>query len=220
MKQDWDKFWISLDGEKNFLSKFLSFYRIHIIGGGVDYYINKWFKPDGIFVECGAGTSETTLKTRKRNRTFFGLDYSEFILRKTVSNPKVDGCINADIFALPFKRNSVDGIWNVGVMEHFILADIDKILREFERVLKENGHIILFWPMSYSPYLALVNILEVIISRLSNKRFELYPDEISRLKSRQQGKEIVESSGFENAKIYFNCRDAFSFGIVLARKKG
>jgi ubiquinone/menaquinone biosynthesis C-methylase UbiE len=219
MKQDWDKFWITLDAEKNFLGKFLSFYRIQIIARGIDYYINKWFKSEGIYIECGAGTSETTLKTRKGNRTFFALDYSEFILRKAATNPKIDGCINADILSLPFKNNSVDGIWNVGVMEHFTLADIDKILREFERVLKENCQIILFWPMSYAPYLLFVNILEFIMNRLSNKRFQLYPDEISRLKSRQQGKEIVESCGFKNAKIYYNYRDAFSFGVVVARKK-
>jgi len=220
VSKDWDNFWSALDGERNLLSKFLSFYRTQIIAGAVNYHINKLFKPEGIFIECGAGTSETTLKTRKANRTFIALDYSEFILRKAVTNPKVDGCINADIFSLPFKNNSVDGIWNVGVMEHFTLADIDKILREFKRVLKENGHIILFWPMSYAPYLLVVNILEFIINRLSNNRFQLYPDEISRLKSRQQGKKIVESSGFENAKVYYNYRDAFSFGVVIARKKG
>jgi ubiquinone/menaquinone biosynthesis C-methylase UbiE len=219
MKEDWDKFWIGLDGKRNFLSKFLRFYRIQIIAKGVDYYINKWFKSEGVFIECGAGTSETTLKTEKKNRILFALDYSEFVLRKTVINPKIDGCINADIFSLPFKNNSIDGIWNVGVMEHFTLADIDKILREFERVLKENGHIILFWPMTYSPYLLFVSILEFVINGLSKKGFQLYPDEISRLKSKHQGKKIVESCGFENAKIYFNYRDAFSFGVVIARKR-
>jgi ubiquinone/menaquinone biosynthesis C-methylase UbiE len=219
MKQDWDSFWSTLDGERNILSKFLSFYRIQIIARAVNYYIEKLFKAEGIFIECGAGTSETTLKTRKINRNFVALDYSELILRKTITNPKIDSCINADIFSLPIKNNSVDGIWNVGVMEHFTLTDIDKILREFSRVLKENANIILFWPMSYSPYLIFVNILEFVINRLSNKPFQLYPDEISRLKSRNQSKEIVDRCGFDNAKIYFNCRDAFSFGVVIARKK-
>ena len=219
MKQDWDSFWSTLDGERNLLSKFLSFYRTQIIARAVNYHVNKLFKPVGIFIECGAGTSETTLKTRKANRTFIALDYSELILRKTITNPNIDSCINADIFSLPFKDNSVDGIWNVGVMEHFTMGDIDKMLKEFRRVLKENGNIILFWPMAYSPYLIFINVLEFIVGILSKKHFQVYPNEVSRLKSRGQGKDILEKNKFSDIKVYFNFRDAFSFGVVIGKKE-
>ena len=130
MHQDWDKFWHAAKDDENLLGRFLSFYRSQVIARAVNYYINKFFEPDGVFIECGAGTSETTLKTKKEQRKFVALDYSEFILKKTITNPKIDDCINADIFSLPIKDNSADGIWNVGVMEHFTTEQIERILRQ------------------------------------------------------------------------------------------
>lgn len=218
-KQDWDHFWNKLDRRRSYLSKFLRFYRVQIIARAVNYYINKYLEPDGIFVECGAGASETTLRTIKANRTFVALDYSEFILRKAIVNPKIDHCVNADIYSLPFKNDSVDGIWNVGVMEHFSMEDIDKILQEFKRVLKKNGKVILFWPMVFSFHEIFLNCIEFISSSLMRNRIQLYPDEISRLKSRKQGEQIALKNNFKDVNVYFNFRDAFSFGVLVGRKE-
>ena len=158
MKKDWDEFWDRKN--KGLLSRFLTFYRIQIIGRSVNYYINKFFIQEGIFFECGSGTSETTLKTYKKRRTFVAHDYSASVLEYTRFNPQIDRCINGDIFKLPLPDNSIDGIWNVGVMEHFNLEEIDKILVEFYRVLNKGGRIILFWPMAYAPYEIFLNIVE------------------------------------------------------------
>jgi len=218
MKQDWDDFWGGLESKKGLLSRFLSFYRINIIAGSVNYYINKYFDDNGFYVECGAGTSETTLKTKKCNRHFFAVDYSFLVLKKTVLNPKIDNCINADIFLLPFPDGSIDGIWNVGVMEHFSMEDIDKILSEFYRVLKPGKKIILFWPMAYAPYEIFLNIVEGIYNFFTKKDFHLYPGEISRLKSKRQGREALLKNKFRDVELFFNYRDAFSFGVAIGSK--
>jgi len=84
MKQDWDEFWESKN--KGLLSRFLSLYRIQIIGKAVNYYINKYFKPEGLYIECGSGTSETTLQTIKGKRTFIALDYSTLVLQYSCMN--------------------------------------------------------------------------------------------------------------------------------------
>ena len=216
MKQDWDDFWERKN--KGLLSRFLGFYRIQIIGRAINYYINTYFKPEGIFVECGSGTSETTLKTIKKKRTFIAIDYSTSVLEYTRLNLQIDRCINADIFELPFPDNSIDGIWNVGVMEHFTLEDIEKILAEFYRVLKKDGRIILFWPMAYAPYEIFLNIVEGIYNFITKKNYHLYPDEISRLRSRKQGREILIKNNFGYVELFFNYRDAFSFGVATGIK--
>jgi ubiquinone/menaquinone biosynthesis C-methylase UbiE len=218
MQQEWDRFWSRVETEKNLLSKLQSFYRTRVISMAVNFYINRYFRSEGVFIECGAGTSETTIRTKKGNRKFIALDYSALILKKTAANPKIDACINADIFSLPFKDKSVDGIWNVGVMEHFTREDIDKILSEFSRVLKEDGYIILFWPMVYSPYEIIINIVEFIINKFTKKHFQVYPDEVSRLSSRGQAEMILKKNNFKNPETFFNYRDAFSFAVVIGRK--
>lgn len=218
MREDWDSFWGRLESQKGFYSRFLSLYRIQIVARALNYYINRYFPPSGIFVECGAGTSETTLRTEKKDRKFIALDFSHFILKKSMANPKMDSRVNADIFTLPFKDNSVDGIWNVGVMEHFVKADIDKILKEFHRVLKKDRPLILFWPMAYAPYEIFINIVEFMVNLFAKKRFRFYPEEVSRLASRKQAREYLRRHDFKDVHIFFNFRDAFSFGVLVGTK--
>ena len=61
-------------------------------------------------------------------------------------NPKVYRIEQASIFALPQADESVDGVYNLGVLEHFTGEDIRSILREFHRVLRVGGKVLVFWP--------------------------------------------------------------------------
>jgi ubiquinone/menaquinone biosynthesis C-methylase UbiE len=218
MKKGWDAFWKEAEEKKSLFSKFTAFYRIRIIAPAVNYYINRYFDEGGIFVECGSGASETTLKTEKGKRKFIALDYSELVLKRTAGNPKIDDCINADIFSLPFKDNSIDGVWNVGVMEHFYPNKINEILKELRRVLKKDGRLVLFWPMAYAPYEIFINIVEFIANKIFGKQLQFYPDEVSRLKSRKQARDFLKDNMFNDVKFYFNFRDAFSFGVLIGKK--
>ena len=47
--------------------------------------------------------------------------------------------------ALPFEDNSFDGIWSLGIIEHF-LDGYDAIAREMQRVLREGGYLFLTFP--------------------------------------------------------------------------
>lgn len=51
-----------------------------------------------------------------------------------------------DIRKLPFEDNSVDEILAVHVWEHFYLNEVDGIIEEWKRVLKEDGTLILEMP--------------------------------------------------------------------------
>ena len=218
MRQDWDRFWSKLDGNKTILGRFLRFYRIEIIARAVNYYLDKHFSSGGIYVECGSGTSETTLKTRKLNRRFVALDYSGLVLETTAANPKIDDCVNADMFFLPFKDGSIDGIWNVGVMEHYSSQDIETVLKEYRRVLKIGAKLVLFWPMTYSSHEIFLGAVELASRVFFNKDFSLYPDEITKLKSPMQGRNFLKETHYRNIDFFFNPRDLMSFGVIVAEK--
>ena len=218
MKQDWDLFWRKVDENRSFLSRIQSRYRTRIIAPVVDFYINRYFSESGFYIECGSGRSETTLRTDKKKRRFTAVDYSLPVLMKTIDNPKIDNCVNGDIFSLPFRDESINGIWNVGVMEHFTLEDIHRILLEFKRVLKRGGRILLFWPTTYAPYEILIRIVEFIMNNILNRPFRFYPAEPSRLRSLKQGRGILQKSRFDALETYFSIRDLFSFGVVIGKK--
>jgi ubiquinone/menaquinone biosynthesis C-methylase UbiE len=55
-------------------------------------------------------------------------------------------CVLGNIMEMSFKEDSFDGVYNLGVMEHFEQGDMQKVLKELHRVLKPGGKVVLFWP--------------------------------------------------------------------------
>ena len=126
----------------------------------------------------------------------------------------MDSFVNADIFKLPFKNLSIDGIWNLGVMEHFDLKEINQILNEFNRVLKKDGIFIAFWPARYGP----VNILFSTLGFLLNKNF--FPDEPSQIKSKKWLENIIiKNNHFKLIKFKISIINMFIYNIIILKKK-
>jgi len=215
----WDAHWKSLSKEKKRFSNFLSFYRKYIISNLVAHYLNKYFPKNGVFIECGSGTSQTSSKINKEKRTFLALDYSYEALKLAKEEKNIDSCINADILNLPFKNNVIDGIWNLGVMEHFTDKELRKAIDEFSRVLKKDSYLIMFWPPKKGLYHFSTDLIEKTSKKMFRKEIDLFPDEINLFDSKKHNKEIFIKSKFSNFKIInFSLRDFFMYSIVICKK--
>src|SRR5271157_2786506 len=110
------------------------------------HYAKRHFPASGIFVEAGCGSAESSDRIDRHGRQLIGLDFSASALQVAQRVGNMDMLIQGDVFSLPFRSHSVDGIWNLGVMEHFTETQICSCLREFRRVLKPDGVILLLWP--------------------------------------------------------------------------
>jgi len=51
-----------------------------------------------------------------------------------------------DLFAMPFADDTFDAIFNVGVMEHFLPADLQRGLAEMARVVRPGGRVVCLVP--------------------------------------------------------------------------
>jgi len=216
---DGTKHW-SESNQTSASQKFFSFYRKAVFARAVAYFIDRYLPAEGLLVEAGSGTSETSMLIDKRAgaRTLVALDLIRPVLERC--HPVMDVRACGDIFALPFQSGSVDGIWNVGVMEHFTHAQIDAILREFRRVLKPGCRVVLLWPAKFSIPQRILRVLEWFINlrRSRDDKFRFHPDEISQLRSVRQGKEVLTRNGFRPVAIDIGLRTLMAFETIVGEK--
>ncbi len=215
-KKEWDRYWQTASEKKSFLGDVFTAYRKQILARGLSHYVEKYFPKKGIFVEAGSGSSQTSVRLKKHKRKFIAVDISSEALSEAKKNPLISKTIRADIRKLPFPDSSIDGIWNLGVMEHFSKDDIQKILLEFRRVLKKDGVLLLFWPPRYAPYHYFFRFIH-FLGRLMGKEWQFFPDEPSQLKSKKEAEIILRNAGF-SAKIHFSFRDGFTYLVVVSEK--
>ena len=216
---DWTKHW-SDSNQISASQRFFSFYRKAVFARAVAYFIERYLPAEGLLVEAGSGTSETSMLIDKRGggRTLVALDLIRPVLERC--HPVMDVKACGDIFALPFQSGSVDGIWNVGVMEHFTHDQIDAILREFRRVLKPGCRVVLLWPAKFSIPQRILRVLEWFINLRRNRedKFRFHPDEISQLRSVRQGKEVLTRNGFRPVAIDIGLRTLMAFETIVGEK--
>lgn len=198
----WDEHWAKKKGVRNIIfEKVVSFYRRSLIATQVRVYIDRYFPQIGIFLELGSGTSESSIRILKRNRLLGAVDFSPYALSRAKKISVVDFYIQADIFKLPLKDESIDGIWNVGVMEHFTEDELIQILREFNRVLRENRCCILFWPWILAPSHLIFSSYERILKGIGIHK-QIFPETHSMFKRHKTVEKILKKAGFVEIKFH------------------
>jgi SAM-dependent methyltransferase len=215
---DWSEHW-SEEKQATAAQRFFSVYRYAVFARTVRYFTSRYFAGSGVFVEAGSGTAETSSRIDKRNggRVLVAMDLIPEVLERC--HPAMDLRLSGDIFQMPFQDASLDGIWNVGVMEHFTHDQIDRILREFHRTLKPGGRVILLWPAIFSIPQRMLRVVEWGIHRTTeNKTFRFHPDEISQIRSVRQGREVLQRNGFRPVRIDPGVHSLMAFETIVGEK--
>jgi SAM-dependent methyltransferase len=214
----WTEHW-SPEKQQTVVQRFFSFYRKAVFAPAIAHYVNRYLAPSGLLLEAGSGTSETSIYIDKRNgaRVLVAAEIVLPVLR--ACHPVMDVRLGADVFRIPLASASVDGIWNVGVMEHFEHDQIDQVMRECGRVLKPGGRIVLFWPGRDSVPQRILRLGEAVINRWQpERRFRFHPDEISQLRSLAQGRDVLQRNDFDVVRVDYGVRTLLGFKILVGEK--
>ena len=123
----------------------------------------------------------------------------------------------ATIFHLPFKDEAFDGVFNLGVLEHFEPDDIRLALREFRRVLKRGGRLVVFWPHRWGSSVLSLRVVQAVL-RLFGQKVRFHPDEVSLLTGRTVAKQTMAAAGLTLVEYSFGIRDCFVQAVVVAQK--
>ena len=131
--------------------------------------------------------------------------------------PKAKSVKHMSIFETDFENDSFDGIYNLGVMEHFTQPEIINILIEMKRILKKDGKILLFWPHQYGTSVIFLKIIKKLYKTLG-KSISFHPKEVSLMKNKEMISNICENTGLELCDYNFNTRDLFVQTVICLKK--
>ncbi len=217
--QEWDEYWKNKKQQTLMVYDLIAaFYRKFIIKRTLNYFIKKQFKKDSKLLHAGCGSGQVDVDLYS-HASITAIDISKEALSfYKKANKGVCELLHGSIFEMPVEDESFDGVYNLGVFEHFSGEDIHKILVEFHRVLKPEGKIVIFWPPRYGLSVAALKIAHYILNNLFKRSVSLHPNEPSLLKSRKQAQSFLEASKFELVEYYFGAKDLFTQAIIVGRK--
>jgi len=156
---------------------------------------NKFLNIENLkILDAGCGTG-ATLKMLYKFGDTIGIDRSEYALKYTRCRG-MDKIIQGSITDLPFKNNQFDIIISLDVLYHSWINDDQMALKEFYRVLKNSGILILNLP-SYE-FLRSEHDIHIYTKRRYTKK---------------EVKQKLQSVGFTIEKLTY--RNSLLFPIVL-----
>lgn len=219
VQSEWNTYWLTKKDAGSLIYDLIAaFYRKFIIKRTLNYFVKKHFDrgSEVLHAGCGSGQVDTDISNRV-NISALDISIPALSIYKKIHK---DSCkiIRGSIFKIPVKDETFDGIYNLGVMEHFTKPEIQKILQEFDRVLKPNGRMIIFWPPEFGLSVIFLKIVHYIFNYLFKRNIKLHPDEITRVRSKKQAKAIFAKANFTIVEYYFGIRDFFTYSIIVLSK--
>jgi dolichol-phosphate mannosyltransferase len=220
-QKEWDAYWFEKKKPGALVYDLIAaFYRKFIIKPSLNHFAQKHFSPHAevLHAGCGGGQVDTDIAEKLR---ISALDISEQALsmyRKC--QPRSERLMHGSIFEIAAPESTFDGVYNLGVMEHFTEPEIHRILTEFNRVLKPGGKIVLFWPPSFGLTVRVLAAVHWVLRKIGKSEIKLHPDELTHVRSRRQVRAYLAATGFSLQNFHFGCRDLFTQAVVVGQKGG
>lgn len=218
-QREWDAYWREKKKPAALIYDLVAaLYRKFVIKPSLNYFAGKHFRPGAevLHAGCGGGQVDTDIA---RTLRISALDISAQALsmyRKC--QPRSERLIHGSICEIPVPESSFDGVYNLGVMEHFTETEIHRIFREFNRVLKPGGKVVLFWPPSFGLTVRVLSAVHWCLRKIGKSDIKLHPDEITHIRSARQVRAWLEAAGFSLLRFHFGFRDLFTQVVVVGQK--
>lgn len=196
-QKHWDKYWKKR--EKMMLNRYYHEKPVNAINNLFPDIKNKKI------LELGAGSGVDIAQFSKMGANAYVIDYSQKSLemvKKVSKKENVEiNLVKADASVLPFKNNSLDAVYSLGLIEHF--KDPIPIIREQKRVLKKHGLILVDSPQTFTVHTLKKHIL---------MHFDKY---ISGWETQYTIKQLIQMLKSQNFKIVSTYARSYDFRPLL-----
>ncbi len=218
--QNWDTYWDKKNDQGGAVYGLIaSAYRRTFIRRNLNRAIQRTFAPGSSLLHAGCGSGQVDVDLQRTMR-ITALDISAAALSLYARhNPLAALVQHGSILDMPFPAATFDGVYNLGVMEHFTPEAIATILSESHRVLRPQGKLVLFWPHSRATSVAVLRGVHAVRRRLGENKSPLHPPEISLLRGRHQAEELLARANFTLINYRFDVQDLFIQAVIIAEKQ-
>ncbi len=217
-EQNWAPYWERKEEAAGFFYEMVAtIYRRCVIRPNLERFLIKHFPPGSKLLHAGCGSGQVDVGLHQRySIKAVDISYPALDLYSR-NNPDVWRIEQDDILKLHQKDGEFDGVYNLGVMEHFEHPQIITILKEFRRVLKGGGKIVIFWPNRRASSVFVLRALHWVFNKVLKKNIKLHPDEISLLKSQAEAVHLLKEAGFQLIDYSFSIRDFYVQSVVVGQ---
>lgn len=215
----WDEYWKKQRSINSWLyDRIAEIVRIALIRPYLNKYVRKHFKKGSKLVHAGCGSGQVDYDITNEYPVI-AVDISLNALDIYRSNhSQIESLLHNDIRQMEFAAGTIDGIYSLGVMEHFYPEEIIKILNESNRVLTPQGKMVIFWPPKNSLSVIVLTTWHFLVNRIFKKDIQLHPLEVSLLKSKEEVLSFATQSGFSLVDYHFGINDLFTQVVVVLQK--
>jgi SAM-dependent methyltransferase len=220
LRNEWDTYWAGrghVRTERKLFHVGAQFYRNYLIEPLLTRVLTREFPRGSNLLHAGCGGGEVDKKVVSEFQVT-ALDISPNALALYRSRNEGVETLIGNIFDLSALSEKFDGLYNLGVMEHFSPQQIVEILKQFNSVLKPGGKVVLLWPPVYGLSVIALHGIHFVLNKVLRRDIQLHPAEPTKVSSRRQITGYLDSSGFRLRSMEFGPRDAFTYVVVVADK--
>lgn len=214
--EGWDAYWATdARGSHRIYAFLASVYRRVFICTRLAWWLKRTFPADARLLHAGCGSGEVDALVGRHFR-ITGLDISPAALdRYRRSNPHAEGTVHADLMNLRDVPGGYDGVYSLGVLEHFTPGEIRVILDNMRLVLRPGGRMIAFWPLASAPSVKVLGLWHRLLNKRGRQAVQLHPPEVTLIQSRSQVEQIIRSAGWQLVSYSISPADLLIQAVVV-----
>jgi SAM-dependent methyltransferase len=168
------------------------------------------FRPGAKLLHAGCGAGAADIGVRERFDVT-ALDSSTEALQQYQALHAPCPTSQSDVRAMPFEAGSFDGVYSLGLLEHFQRDEAVAVLKEMARVTRPDGSIVAFWPHRLAPSAAVLSVAARVFST------SFHPPEPSRIISRDWATRIFTDANLRICHYDFGPSDFFVQAAIVAK---
>ncbi len=201
----WDCYWRARDVKgRHWYAVLASIYRRLFIVDRLHAILRNEFSAGAVLLHVGCGGGEVDVKSFS-DFQITGVDISPEALALYRHHYPKAKTLRGNILEGPV-GDGADGIYSLGLVEHFSHPDIIKILISMHSSVKVGGKAVIFWPHRFAPSVFVLRIISGI-RKLIGWSEPLHPPEPSLLFSQNEAREIIGRTPWRIRSYDYGPRD-------------